>query len=112
MQDEALIERIEGLRELVAEDPDDVTTRFMLGTELAKAKEHAEAAEQFRAVIERDPDYTAAWRGLGRALVALDDVAGARDVFTRGLEVAARTGDYQSGREMEVFLRRYTGEGG
>jgi thioredoxin-like negative regulator of GroEL len=109
--DPALQERIEGLEEIVADDPDDVTARFMLATELAKAGEHGRAAEHFRAVVAADADYTAAYRGLGRALVALGDPAAARDVFVTGLVVAEKTGDYQSGKEMEVFLRRYT-EGG
>lgn len=104
--DAALRERIAGLEEIVADDPQDHTARFMLGTELAKVGGHARAAEQFRIVIEVDADYTAAWRGLGRALIALGDVEGAREVFTKGLEVADRTGDLQSGKEMAVFLRR------
>ena len=54
-----------------------------------------------------DPDYTAAYRGLGRARVALGDLEGARAVFEVGLAVADRTGDLQSGKEMASFLRRY-----
>lgn len=107
--DDTLRERIEGLEEIVADDPDDVTARFMLATELAKAGEHERALPHFRGVMERDADYTAAWRGLGRSLVALERVAEAREVFTAGLVVAERTGDYQSGKEMEVFLRRFPG---
>lgn len=106
--DPALLERIEGLEEIVADDPDDHTARFMLATELAKAGRHAVAIPHFQAVIAADPDYTAAYRGLGRALVATGDTDGARSAFTTGLAVADRTGDYQSGKEMEVFLRRYT----
>lgn len=106
--DPALLERIEGLEEIVADDPDDHTARFMLATELAKAGRHATAIAHFQAVIAADPDYTAAYRGLGRALVATGDPEGAKAVFTTGLAVADRTGDYQSGKEMEVFLRRYT----
>ncbi|MDP2309443.1 MAG: tetratricopeptide repeat protein [Pseudomonadota bacterium] len=106
--DPALLERIEGLEEIVADDPDDHTARFMLATELAKAGRHLQAIPHFEQVITADPDYTAAYRGLGRALVAEGDTDAARAVFERGVIVADRTGDYQSGKEMEVFLRRYT----
>lgn len=109
--DEALLERIEGLEELVAEDPQDSTARFMLATELARAGRHATAAAHFEDLVSREPDYTAAYRGLGRARVALGDLEGARDVFTRGLAVAERTGDLQSGKEMASFLRRYVEKG-
>lgn len=108
--DDAIRERIADLEELVADEPDDVTARFMLATELARVREHARAADHFRAILAQDPEYTAAWRGLGRAQVALGDTDAARETFTKGLEVAERTGDYQSGKEMEVFLRRYTKE--
>ena len=106
--DAELLERIEGLEEIVADDPDDYTARFMLATELAKAGRHEHAIPHFQQVITADGDYTAAYRGLGRALIATGDVEAARGVFERGLVVADRTGDYQSGKEMEVFLRRYT----
>lgn len=106
--DPALLERIEGLEEIVADDPEDATARFMLATELAKAHRHADAIPHFQAVIDADADYTAAYRGLGRALIALGDTEGAKGVFERGLVVAERTGDLQSGKEMEVFMRRYT----
>ncbi len=105
--DDALRARIEGLTELLDEEPEDVTTRFMLATELAKADHHATAAAHFAELLARDPDYTAAYRGLGRARVAMGDLAGAREVFTVGLEVAERTGDLQSGREMAALLRRH-----
>lgn len=110
--DPALLERIEGLEEIVADDPDDHTARFMLATELAKAGRHDHAIPHFAAVIAADADYTAAYRGLGRALVATGEVDRARAVFEQGLTVADRTGDYQSGKEMEVFLRRYAGGAG
>lgn len=106
--DPALLERIEGLEEIVADDPSDHTARFMLATEYAKAHRHADAIPHFEQVLVADPEYTAAYRGLGRALVAGGDTARAREVFERGVVVADRTGDYQSGKEMEVFLRRYT----
>ena len=53
--DPALLERIEGLEEIVADDPEDTTARFMLGTELAKADEHARAIPHFEAVLAADP---------------------------------------------------------
>jgi tetratricopeptide (TPR) repeat protein len=107
-RDEAAIRaRIEGLEEILADEPDDTTTRFMLATELARVGEHAQAAAHFGQIVEADPDYTAAYRGLGRARIALGDPEGARVVFERGIAVADRTGDIQSGKEMASFLRRY-----
>jgi cytochrome c-type biogenesis protein CcmH/NrfG len=111
-ENEARAARVEALRELLAEDDSDVTTRFMLATELARMGRSGEAAAHFGCLLDGDPDYTAAYRGLGRALMALGETARARTVFTAGLAVAERTGDMQSGREMESFLRRLDAEGG
>jgi hypothetical protein len=51
-------------------------------------------------------------RGLGRAL----ERAGRRDealgAYRKGLEVATRTGDLQTKKEIEVFLHRLESAGG
>ncbi|MGH7267302.1 MAG: hypothetical protein ACREMB_20975, partial [Candidatus Rokuibacteriota bacterium] len=53
-----------------------------------------------------EPDYSAAHRGLGRALERAGRLDEARAAYALGLEVATRTGDLQTRKEMEVFLRR------
>ena len=103
--DPALMARIEGLLELLEEEPD-ALTHFMLATELLKAERPAEAIEHYRAVLALDPEYSAAYRGLGRELLNQGDTAGAAATFKAGLAVAERTGDLQTAKEMEVFLRR------
>ena len=57
-------------------------------------------------MLDLDPHYTAAYRGLGRQLLEQGDTAGAIEVFERGLAVAEQTGDLQTAKEMEVFMRR------
>ncbi len=51
-------------------------------------------------------DYTAAYRDLGRAWLECGDAQAASEALERGIEVAERTGDLQTQREMEVFLKR------
>jgi len=85
MSDAAILARIEGLLEMIEEEPDDELGHFMVAVELGKVGRHAEAERHYREVLRLEPEYTAAWRGL---------------------EVAARTGDLQTAKEMEVFLGR------
>jgi cytochrome c-type biogenesis protein CcmH/NrfG len=59
-----------------------------------------------RRAVELDPDYTAAWKLLGRALLESGDAEGAIAAYRGGIAVAQRKGDKQAGREMEVFARR------
>jgi tetratricopeptide (TPR) repeat protein len=64
------------------------------------------AADEYREAIRLKPDYSAAHRGLGRALERAGQIAETRAAYQQGLEVATRTGDLQTGKEIEVFLRR------
>ena len=100
------MDRIEALREIVAADPDDGLSRFMLGQELLKAGCAGEAVEHLEAAIRLTPDRTAAYRHLGVALEKAGRVAEARDVFRRGLDVAEETRDLQTAKEIQVFLKR------
>ncbi len=98
--------RIALLRALAAESPDDATTLFLLGRELASAGHADEAAASFAAAIAADADYAAAYRQLGNALEAVGRSIEAADVYRRGTAVAERTNDLQAGKEMRAFLKR------
>jgi tetratricopeptide (TPR) repeat protein len=99
-------DRLERLRELVASDPDDALARFLLGREAAERGLAEEASLAFAAALERDPDYTAAYRHLGNSLEQLGRFAEAAAVYARGIGVAERTRDLQAGKEMAAFLKR------
>ena len=99
-------ERLARFQELVALEPDDTVVRFGLGELYIQAKEFAPAAEQFAEIIRLDPHYSAAYRYLGQAYMALGRQAEAEDTFQRGIAVAEARGDLQTVKEMQVFLRR------
>ena len=98
--------RIDSLLGLLSQGRDSALLRYSLGTEYLAAAEPALAADELGRAVSRDPEYSAAWKGLGRALALLGDDAGAADAWRRGIEVADRLGDVQAAKEMGVFLRR------
>lgn len=102
----ALERRVATLRRLLDASPDDALGWYGLGRALVELDRPGEAAPALRRALESRPDYTAAWRELGRALLAAGDAAGALEVLREGIEVAQRTGDLQTGREMRTFARR------
>ncbi|MDT9146004.1 hypothetical protein RSW78_25605, partial [Escherichia coli] len=53
-----------------------------------------------------DPDYSAAWKLLGKARLAREDFDAAAVAWQHGIDAASRRGDKQAEREMQVFLRR------
>lgn len=85
---------------------DGALLRFSLGQALLGNGDAAAAAVALREAIGFDPNYSAAWKLLGRALTEAGDEAGAIDAFERGIGIAQVRGDVQAAKEMAVFLRR------
>ena len=73
------------------------------------AGDHAAASEELRRAVSFDPNYSAAWKLLGKACLAAQDHAGAADAWRQGIAVAQQRGDKQAEKEMTVFLRRVEG---
>jgi Flp pilus assembly protein TadD len=103
-------DRLEQLRQLVAADPADALTRFLLGRELATHGLDEEARPEFQEAVRLDPRYTAAYRQLGNSLERLGCHEEAAVIYRRGVEVAAETGDLQAGKEMQAFLKKMARE--
>lgn len=94
------------LLKLVGTARDGALLRFSIGSEYLKAGDAPNAAAQLRAAVERDPNYSAAWRLLGRALAAAGRAEEALAAYERGIAVATDRGDQQAAKEMTVFARR------
>jgi Flp pilus assembly protein TadD len=100
------LDRIEEFKEVVEIMPDDPVVRFGLAGAYLDAGQADAAVVQYGEAIRLKPDYSAAHRGLGRALERAGRIVEAKAAYAKGLEVARTTGDLQTGKEIEVFLRR------
>lgn len=98
--------RIDALRTQLGGPRDGALLRYALGAALSDAHEHDEAAAMLRDAVQRDPDYSAAWKLLGKVLVASNERDAAIDAYRRGIAAAERRGDVQAAKEMRVFLKR------
>ena len=99
-------DRIAEFKEVAELMPDDPVVRFGLAGAYLDAGQAENAAIEYEEAIRLKPDYSAAHRGLGRALERAERRDEARAAYARGLEVAARTGDLQTRKEIEVLLNR------
>lgn len=99
----SIVDRLEAT---LAAGNDSAALRFGLASAYFGDKRFDEARRHAGVAVELDPDYSAAWRLLGRACAALDDVDAAAEAFEQGIASAERRGDMQLVREMRVFLRR------
>jgi predicted Zn-dependent protease len=105
-EDETARPPVEMFEELAAKAPENVVVRYSLGREYLKAKRYAEAERELREALRLKPDYSAAYRELGKSLVGLERLGEAREVYAKGAQVACEKGDLQTQREIEVFLKR------
>jgi tetratricopeptide (TPR) repeat protein len=91
---------------LLAAGKDSALLRFSLGSEYLKIADAPNATRHLEQAVELDPDFSAAWKLLGRALTECGRYDEAIAVYDRGIEVAERKGDKQAAKEMTVFARR------
>jgi Flp pilus assembly protein TadD len=99
-------EKIAQFEEVAGLMPEDPVVRLGLATAYLEAGRAEDAVREFGEAIRLKPDYTAAHRGLGRALERAGRAEEARAAYRMGIDVGRATGDLQTVKEMEVFLRR------
>jgi len=97
---------IANLEKLLGTPRDGALLRFSLGSEYLKAGDCARGIEQLREALQRDPQYSAAWKALARALTDAGRASEAREAYAKGIEAARARGDRQAEKEMTVFARR------
>ena len=98
-----LIDNLEGL---LASGRDAPMLRLSLGTAYLDAGDTGQAVRHLEAALAQDPEYSAAWKILGKAHQAGGDADAAARAWRQGIEVAEARGDKQAAREMGVFLKR------
>ena len=97
---------ISNLEALLAKGKESALLRYSLGNEYLKLREQLVAIVHLKRALQLDPEYSAAWRLLGTALVDAGILNEALDSYRRGIEVAQRRGDQQAAKEMTIFARR------
>ena len=97
---------IANLQKLIGTPRDSALLRFSLGNEYLKSGDAHNAQAQLSEAVARDPNYSAAWKLLGKALAQDGQPQAALDAYRRGIAVAEGKGDKQAAREMTVFARR------
>ena len=96
--------KIEVFTAMLAEQPENAMIWYGLASEQFKLENWAEAAKSLRHVVSLNPDYTAAYQMLGTSLAKMDDLAGAQQALTDGIEAAGRTGAWKAGQHMQALL--------
>ena len=98
------IDRMEILKNMVAQKPTDAFARYGLSMELVNAGDLEGAAESFQTLIANNPEYAAGYFHGGQTLEKLGRLEDARIIYSKGIEVTIRTGDAHTRSELQAAL--------
>ncbi len=96
--------RLDVLRQMVSQDPNNSFARYGLAMELANSGQLTESVAEYRALIERDQNYVPAYFHFGQALEKAGELEQARSIYEQGIEAATRRGDPHTRSEIEAAL--------
>jgi tetratricopeptide (TPR) repeat protein len=92
------------IEDLLKDDPGDVFLQYALAKACAAEGDATAALAQYDRVIAAHPDYVAAYFQKGQLLADEGQTDAAREIVTRGIEVARRVGDRHAEGEMMGFV--------
>jgi len=98
------IDKIAGLKEILALDAKNSFARYGIAMELAHRGDADEALKEFDALLATDPDYTAAYFMSAQTLTSAGRKAEAIERLKSGISCAARTGNRHALSEMQAML--------
>jgi len=98
------MEKIAGLKKILALDPENSFARYGLAMELANRGETAAAMAEFDALLANDPDYTAGYFMAAQTLATAGQTAEAIQRLKAGIGCAARSGNSHALSEMQSML--------
>lgn len=96
--------RLETLKNMVAQNPGDSFARYGLAMEYQKSGDLAGALQEFRALLEANPDYSAAYYHGGQTLEKMGLLDDAKEIYQAGIEATMRTGDSHTRGELQMAL--------
>lgn len=98
--------RIASLEKMLDGPRDGALLRFSLGNEYLKEGDLAKAEICFKNAVDRNKQYSAAWKALGKTLLDAGKAKEALETYETGIKVAEEQGDIQAVKEMTVFAKR------
>jgi len=98
------MDKIAGLKEILALDPKNSFARYGIAIELAKRGDTAAAVQEFDELLTLDPDYTAGYFMAAQTLTTAGRTKEAIERLKQGINCAARSGNTHALSEMQGML--------
>src|SRR5918912_914339 len=97
-------ERLESLKQLVAEYPNDAFARYGLALEYVNSGQTETALQEFAKLLEQHPDYTAGYQMAAQTLLREGRNDQARQLLQEGIACARRARNALAESEMHQTL--------
>jgi Flp pilus assembly protein TadD len=97
--------RLEQIRAMLADEPNDPELRYMLAMEHVSLGDDQAAVACFEELIRLAPKYAPAYHQAGRALQRLDRLDDARRLLLQGIPIAEGLGNSHAAGEMTELLQ-------
>ena len=98
------MDKLAGLREILALDPKNSFARYGIAMELASQGETNAALSEFDTLLAADPDYTAGYFMSAQTLAGAGRKPEAIERLRAGIACAARSGNSHALNEMQTML--------
>ncbi len=98
------VERLEQLKSILAQEPNNTFARYALGMEYVSAGQTDSALQEFRTLLEVDANYTGAFFMAAQALQQAERIEEAVTWLRDGIACAHRVGNHHAESEMQSLL--------
>lgn len=96
--------RIKMLEQYLADDPSDDFSEYALALEFEKAGDRKKSLFHFENLLQRSPDYLAAYYQYGKLCESEKKFYEASEVYEKGMQVAQQQGDSKTLNELRSAL--------
>ena len=101
--------RLEILRQFVAEEPQDAFNHYALGMELLKTDKN-ESKQIFEYLIQHHTDYLPTYYHLGTLYVELGEQSAAEQTYLQGIELAKKLKNEKTLKELKSVYQMFLDE--
>src|SRR5690348_10973798 len=98
------MDRVEMLKEILAENPNDAFARYGLAMEYANAGNSSAALKEYEAIVAANPEYVPAYQMAGQLLMNQGRDEDARAWLEKGIAAARKAGNRHAESEMQGML--------
>ena len=97
--------RLQQLQQMLEQEPKDEFLQYAIAIEYFSANNFEKALTCFKSILNSNPDYLAVYYQTGKCLEELKRPEEARDIYTRGIELAQKQSKIKTLNELkEAFF--------